>query len=149
MREDWGGDVNGCWVVRGWRAELDIVVNRCTRMCVRRRVSVGPSAPLWYSGVWGSYTHSLAICLSFRARASRRRCMRAPCARVPRLPSIRAPLARVVMCTARLQAVGRAKPGPSHGLTTALARPEILESPSRRLRLRLWYEFFGMWKVPY
>jgi hypothetical protein len=34
-------------------------------------------------------------------------------------------------------------------LTTALARPEILESPSRRLRLRLWYEFFGMWKVPY
>jgi hypothetical protein len=65
-------------------------------MCMRRRVSVGPSAPLWwYSGVWGSYTPSLAICLSFRARASRRRRMRAPCARVPCLPSIRAPLARV------------------------------------------------------
>jgi hypothetical protein len=95
MREDWGGDVNGCWVVHGWRAELDVVVNRRTRMCVRHRVSVGPSAPLWYSGVWGSYTPSLAICLSFRARASRCHCMRAPCARVPRLPSIRAPLARV------------------------------------------------------
>jgi hypothetical protein len=45
------------------------------------------------------------------------------------------------MCMARLQAVGQAKPGQSHGLTTALARPENLESQSRRLRPRLSYEF--------
>ena len=31
----------------------------------------------------------------------------------------------------------------SYGLTTALARPEVLESQSHRLRPRLLYEFFG------
>jgi hypothetical protein len=54
-----------------------------------------------------------------------------------------------VMCAARLQAMGQAKLGPSHGLNTALAQPEIVESPSRQLRLQLEYEFFGITKVPY
>ena len=50
---------------------------------------------------------------------------------------------QLVMCMARLQAVGQAKLGQSHGLTTALARLEILESQSRRLRPWLLNEFFG------
>jgi hypothetical protein len=42
---------------------------------------------------------------------------------------------------ARLQAVGQAKPGQSHGLTMALAWPKILESQSHWLRPRLSSEF--------
>jgi len=37
---------------------------------------------------------------------------------------------------------GQAGPGQSHGLTTALAWPEILESRSRRLRPRLLSNIF-------
>jgi hypothetical protein len=38
---------------------------------------------------------------------------------------------------------GQARLGQSHGLTMALARPEILESRSCWLRLRLCYDSFG------
>src|SRR6266849_54492 len=46
----------------------------------------------------------------------------------------------IVMCLAWLQALGRAKPGRSHGLAKALAGPEFLESQSHRPRLRLYYK---------
>jgi hypothetical protein len=47
----------------------------------------------------------------------------------------------LVLCTTRLQA----KPGQSHGLTTALGWPEILESQGRRLRPRLLDENIWAW----
>ena len=54
---------------------------------------------------------------------------------------------RLVMCTARLRAVGRAKPGQSHSLTTALAWLEIMESQSRRPRLQLLDEVLSRRRV--
>jgi len=51
------------------------------------------------------------------------------------------------MCTARLQAMGQAKLGQSHGLTMALAWLEILESQSHWLRPWLLTGIFGMRKA--
>jgi len=137
-----------------------------------RRCSVSSPVPLYHSGIpcltlphhdatpWHARATSAAsnISTDIDFTVYSRTALPAPSLQFLHTPQSLQPAQQVVMCRARLQAVGQAKPGPirpsqarpgqTHGLVMALARPEISESQSHRLRPRLRYVIIGDRWVP-